>query len=66
MTIVGFVLALWTTTGAMTAFMRALNRAYDRDEKRNFVRQRLVARQMLAALGAPVLLSLGRPALVAM
>ena len=28
MVVVGFVLALWTTTGAMTAFMRALNRAY--------------------------------------
>src|SRR4026209_433054 len=32
MVIVGFVLALWTTTGAMTSFMRAVNRAYDRDE----------------------------------
>jgi membrane protein len=59
MTIVGFVLALWTTTGAMTAFMRALNRAYDREEKRNFVRQRLVALQMLGAMGAAFLLVFG-------
>lgn len=43
MAIVGLVLALWTTTGAMTALMRALNRAYDRDEGRGFVRQRIVA-----------------------
>jgi membrane protein len=59
MTIVGFVLALWTTTGAMTAFMRALNRAYDREEKRNFIRQRLVALQMLAAMVAAFLLVFG-------
>jgi membrane protein len=43
MAIVGLVLAVWTTTGAMTALMRALNRAYDRDEGRGFVRQRIVA-----------------------
>jgi membrane protein len=59
MTIVGFVLALWTTTGAMTAFMRALNRAYDREETRNFVRQRFVAVQMVAAMGAAFLLIFG-------
>jgi membrane protein len=59
MTIVGFVLALWTTTGAMTAFMRALNRAYDRDETRNFVKQRLTALQMVATLGVAFLLIFG-------
>ncbi len=37
---IGAVLALWTSTGAMTALMRALNSAYDRDETRGFVRQR--------------------------
>ncbi|MEX2103569.1 MAG: YhjD/YihY/BrkB family envelope integrity protein, partial [Gaiellaceae bacterium] len=42
MALVGFVLALWSTTGAATAFMRALNRAYARVETRGFVRQRLV------------------------
>jgi membrane protein len=50
MVIVGFVIALWTTTGAMTAFMRALNRAYDRKETRSFVRQRLVAIVMVAIM----------------
>jgi membrane protein len=40
MAAVGFVIALWTTTGAMTALMRALNRAYDRDETRGFLHQR--------------------------
>jgi membrane protein len=48
--LVGFVLALWTTTGAATAFMRALNRAYDREETRGFVRQRVVAILMVAIM----------------
>jgi membrane protein len=39
--------------------MRALNRAYDRDETRKFVRQRVVAVQMVAALGAAFLLVFG-------
>jgi membrane protein len=59
MVVVGFVLALWTTTGAMTAFMRALNRAYGQDENRGFVRQRLVAVQMVVAMGAAFLLIFG-------
>jgi membrane protein len=50
MAIVGFLLALWTTTGAMTAFMRALNRAYDRKETRGFVRQRIVAILMVTIM----------------
>jgi membrane protein len=50
MAAVGFVLALWTTTGAMTALMRALNRAYDREETRNFVRQRLSAVAMVVVM----------------
>jgi membrane protein len=59
MVIVGFVLALWTTTGAMTAFMRAVNRAYDRDETRGFVKQRFVAAQMVIGLGLAFLLVFG-------
>jgi membrane protein len=47
---IGFVLAVWTTTGAMTALMRALNRAYDREETRGFVRQRLLAILMVAVM----------------
>jgi membrane protein len=46
----GFVLALWTTTGAMTALMRALNRAYERKETRGFLRQRLTALSMVAVM----------------
>lgn len=56
MTIVGFLLALWATTGAMTAFMRALNRAYDRDETRGFVKVRLTALVMVAVIGFAFLL----------
>lgn len=59
MAIVGFALALWTTTGAMTAFMRAMNASYDRDETRGFVKQRFVAVQMVAALCAAFLLIFG-------
>jgi membrane protein len=59
LTAVGFVLALWTTTGAMTALMRALNRAYERDETRGFVRLRLVALQMCAVLLVAVALVFG-------
>jgi membrane protein len=57
--IIGFVLALWTTTGAMTAFMRAVNGAYDRDETRGFVKQRIVAVQMVIGLALAFLLVFG-------
>jgi membrane protein len=59
MALVGFVLALWTTTGAMTAFMRALNRAYDRDETRGFVKQRVVAILMVTVMLAAFALVFG-------
>jgi membrane protein len=59
MAIVGFVLALWTTTGAATAFMRSVNRAYDRDESRGFVKQRFVAVQMVVAMAVAFLLIFG-------
>ena len=48
--VVGFVLALWTASGAMNALMRGLNHVYDREETRSFVRQRLTALRMLACL----------------
>src|SRR5512134_3066875 len=47
---VGLVLALWTASGAMNALMRGLNRVYDRDETRSFLRQRATALGMLACL----------------
>jgi membrane protein len=59
LTIVGFVLAVWTTTSAMTSFMRALNRAYGREETRNFVHVRLVAITMVVILAIGVVLVFG-------
>jgi len=57
--VVGFVLAAWTTTGAMTSFMRAVNRAYDRGETRGFLRQRAVAVQMVVAMAVAFILVFG-------
>lgn len=51
MTIVGFVLAIWSTTGAMNSYMTALNIAYDRKDRRSFVQKRAVALKMAAAIG---------------
>jgi membrane protein len=56
---VGGALALWTATGAMTALMRALNRAYDREETRGFVRQRSAALTMLVFAFLAFLLAFG-------
>ncbi|HJU36036.1 MAG TPA: YihY/virulence factor BrkB family protein [Gaiellaceae bacterium] len=56
MTIVGFVLALWATTGAMTTYMTALNLAYERKDGRSFVRKRIVAAQLVAVIGIAFLL----------
>src|SRR4029450_1841937 len=56
MTIVGFVIALWATTGAMNAFMTGLNIAYDRKDSRNFVKKRMVGLQMTACMVVAFLL----------
>jgi membrane protein len=56
MTIVGFVLALWSTTGAMTTYMTALNLAYDRKDGRSFVHKRFIAVQLVAVIGLAFLL----------
>jgi membrane protein len=56
MVVVGFVLALWASTSAMTTYMTALNMAYDRQDGRSFLRKRLVAALMVAAIGAAVVL----------
>jgi membrane protein len=48
--VVGFVLALWTASGAVNALMRGLNRVYDRQESRGFVRQRGTAIAILVCL----------------
>jgi membrane protein len=51
MTVVGFVLALWSTTGAMNAYMLAINLAYERKDRRSFIRKRVVALEMVVAIG---------------
>ncbi len=56
LTLVGLVLALWASTSAMSAYMRALNMAYDRTDGRSFVRRRLIALLMVAVIGAAVLI----------
>lgn len=56
MVIVGAVLALWSTTGAMTSYMTALNVAYDRRDRRNFVVKRLTALLMVGCVGFAFLL----------
>jgi membrane protein len=56
MVILGFVLALWASTSAMTTYMTALNMAYDRKDGRSFVRKRLIAVAMVVAVGAALLL----------
>ena len=56
---VGGALALWTAIGAMTAVMRALNRAYDREETRGFFRVRTAALAMLFFAFIAFLLAFG-------
>ena len=56
MTVVGLVLALWATTGAMTSYMTALNLAYERKDGRSFVRKRLVALELVLVIGFAFLL----------
>lgn len=57
--VIGFLLALWTATGAMNALMRGLNRVYDRVETRSFIKLRLTALTMLLCLLLAFALSFG-------
>jgi membrane protein len=50
LTVVGFALALWTTTSAATTLMKSVTAAYDADESRSFARKRLVALGIVVAL----------------
>ena len=50
------MLALWSTTGAMTTYMTALNLAYERKDGRKFVVKRFIAVQMVAVIGFAFLL----------
>lgn len=56
MTVIGFVLAVWSTTSAMNAFMLAINLAYERKDKRSFIRRRIVALEMVGAMGFALVL----------
>jgi membrane protein len=49
--VVGLFLALWAATGAMSALLKAVNRAYDRIETRPFWKQRLIALALVVATG---------------
>jgi membrane protein len=51
LTIIGFVLAVWSVTGAMNAYMLALNIAYERKDRRSFLQKRIVALKMAAVMG---------------
>lgn len=59
MVAVGGALAIWTASGAMMALMRALNRAYEREETRGFLRLRSAALAMFATLLAAIGLVIG-------
>ena len=49
--VTGLFLALWASTGAMGALIKAVNRAYDRIETRPFWKQRLIALVLVVATG---------------
>lgn len=51
MTLIGFVLAVWSVTGAMNSYMTALNMTYERKDRRSFVRKRVVALKMAVVMG---------------
>ena len=57
--IVGFVLALWSTTSAATTLMKAVTSAFDRDDDRSFVRKRLLALLLVLCFLAAALLVVG-------
>lgn len=50
MTVVGFALAIWTTTSAATTLMRGITVAFDGEETRGFARKRLLAGLIVVAL----------------
>jgi membrane protein len=60
LTIVGFVLALWTTSSAATTLMQGLTATYDREDTRGFARKRLLGLAIVFALilGAALVLGL--------
>lgn len=59
MTVLGLALAVWTTTSAATTLMHGIAVAFDREDKRRFVRKRLVAFAIVIALVVGAALVLG-------
>ena len=59
LTLLGFVLALWTTTSAATTLMQGLTTAYDREDERSFVRRRLLALVIVVSLVLGAMLVVG-------
>jgi membrane protein len=57
--VVGFGLALWSTTSAATTLMQAVTRAFDREDDRSFVRKRLLALLLVACFLAAAVLVVG-------
>ena len=57
LTLLGLGLALWSMTNAMGTVMSALNVAYDRKDRRGFVRRRLVALAMALFVGGAAVLA---------
>jgi membrane protein len=56
---IGAVLALWSLTGAMQNVMWALNIAYEREERRGFIRRRITALWMVVFAGLGFALGFG-------
>jgi len=56
MTVVGFLLALWSTTGAAGTLMTGINRARERRDPRSFAMRRLAALAVVFCLGISALL----------
>ncbi|WP_217913653.1 YihY/virulence factor BrkB family protein [Miltoncostaea marina] len=57
--VLGLALALWTSSGAMSALVRGLNRVHGRPEDRPFARQRLTALALLGFVMLAVVVSFG-------
>ncbi|HLX18617.1 MAG TPA: YihY/virulence factor BrkB family protein [Gaiellaceae bacterium] len=55
-TVFGFVLAVWSTTGAMTSYMTAINLANGQKDTRKFVHRRIIALKMVAVIGVAFVL----------
>jgi membrane protein len=58
-TVIGFAIATWSTTSAMTNYMTALDIAYHRTDRRGFLKRRLISLAMVGCIGVAFLLIAG-------